>query len=199
MNISLALATVISWACTNNALRQSQDSNVEYFEGFLHAQTLIRLGSLRRVLPEKQTTDAGEIVEVTFEEVDPGPGKDYMYHPTIKTFLEETSLDPLASDKRMLVRWFATSLPSRVAMATGADSQGFVPNLLLKGFFCSASCPTSITITLKLQFKLALLPNPVQVFLSLPGRESPVSFFLTNKAPLITGKGRKHSAAQQLF
>jgi hypothetical protein len=63
-------------------------------------------------------------------------------------------------------------------MATGADSQGFVPNLLLKGFFCSASCPTSITIPLKLQFKLALLPNPVLGVI-----------FLTNKAPLITGKG----------
>jgi hypothetical protein len=109
MNISLASATVISWACTNNALRLSQDSNVEYFEGFLHAPTLIRLGSLRRVLPEKQTTDAGEIVEVTFEEVHPGPGKDYMYHPTIKTFLEETSLDPLASDKRMRVDYRGSS------------------------------------------------------------------------------------------
>jgi hypothetical protein len=42
------------------------------------------------VLPEKQVTDAGEIVEVTFEEVKPGPGKDYRCHPTIKTFLEET-------------------------------------------------------------------------------------------------------------
>jgi hypothetical protein len=39
-------------------------------------------------------------VEVTFQEVHPGPGKDYMYNPTIKTFLEETSLDPLVSDKR---------------------------------------------------------------------------------------------------
>jgi hypothetical protein len=35
---------------------------------------------------------------------------------------------------------------NKFAMATGANSQGFVPNLLLKGFFCSASCPTSITI-----------------------------------------------------
>jgi hypothetical protein len=36
---------------------------------------------------------------------------------------------------------------NKFAMATGgADSQGFVPNLLLKGFFCSASCPTSITV-----------------------------------------------------
>jgi hypothetical protein len=41
---------------------------------------------------------------------------------------------------------------NKLAMATGADSQGFVPNLLLKGCFCSASCPTSITLPLKLQF-----------------------------------------------
>jgi hypothetical protein len=52
---------------------------------------------------------------------------------------------------------------NKFAKATGADSQGFVPNLLLKGFFCLASCPTSITLPLKLQFKLALLPNPVHV------------------------------------
>jgi hypothetical protein len=100
LRISLASATVLSWACTNIARRQSQDSNVEYFEGFLHAPTLIRLESLRRVLPAKRTTDAGEIVEVTFEEVHPGTGKDHMYHSTIKTFLEETSLDLLVSDKR---------------------------------------------------------------------------------------------------
>jgi hypothetical protein len=55
------------------------------------------------VLPEKYTTDAGEIVEVTFEEMKPGPGKDYMCQPTIKTFLDETSLDPLVSDKRKRV------------------------------------------------------------------------------------------------
>ena len=46
--------------------------------------------------PEKQETDAGEILEAAFQEVKPGPGKDYMCHPTIKTFLEKTSLDPLA-------------------------------------------------------------------------------------------------------
>jgi hypothetical protein len=54
------------------------------------------------VLPERYTTDAGKIVEVTFEEVNPCPGKDYMCHPTIKTFLDKTSLDPLVSDKMKL-------------------------------------------------------------------------------------------------
>jgi hypothetical protein len=103
MDTALASATVISWACTNTARIQSQDPNGGHFEGFVHASTHIRLGSLRRVLPEKQTTDAGEIMDVTFEEVNPGPGKDYMYHPTIKTFLEETSLDLHISDKRKRV------------------------------------------------------------------------------------------------
>jgi hypothetical protein len=53
MEIALALATVISWACTNTACIQSQDSN---FEGFAHTSNHIRLGSLTRVLQEKQTT-----------------------------------------------------------------------------------------------------------------------------------------------
>ncbi len=46
----------------------------------MHAPTHIWLGTLRRVLLQKQITDASEIVEVTFKEVDPGPGKDYVYH-----------------------------------------------------------------------------------------------------------------------
>ena len=52
------------------------------------------------MLPEKQETDAGEIVEVAFQDVKPSPGKDYMCLPKVKAFLEKTSLDPLASDKR---------------------------------------------------------------------------------------------------
>ena len=66
----------------------------------MHASTNIRLGSLQRVLPEKQGTDAVEIVEVAFQDVKPGPDKDYMCHPTVKAFLEKSSLDPLALDKR---------------------------------------------------------------------------------------------------
>jgi hypothetical protein len=90
----------------NTARIQSQDSN---FEGFVHTSTHIWLGSLTpmtRVLQEKQNTGAGKIVEVTFEEV---PGKDYRYHPTIKTFLEETSFVPLISDKRQRVEYCGSS------------------------------------------------------------------------------------------
>ena len=75
----------------------------------MHASTEIRLGSLKRVLLEKQETDAGEILEAAFQEVKPGPGKDYMCHPTIKTFLEKTSLDLLASDKRKRVDYRGSS------------------------------------------------------------------------------------------
>ena len=100
---SLASALVISWAYANTARIESQYLNGVHIEGFVHASTHIRLGSLKRVLPEKHSTDAGEIMEAAFEKVKPGPGMDYMCHPTIEKFLEETSLDPLALDKRMRV------------------------------------------------------------------------------------------------
>ena len=44
-------------------------------------------------------SDTCEIVEVAFEEVNPGPGKDYMCQPTIKTFLDEILLDRLFQTK----------------------------------------------------------------------------------------------------
>jgi hypothetical protein len=47
-------------------------------------------------------------VNVTFEEVNPCSGKDYMYHPTIKTVLE-TSLDLHISDKRKRVDYRGSS------------------------------------------------------------------------------------------
>jgi hypothetical protein len=78
LDTALPTASLISWACTNISARiqtQHEDSNGKNFEGFCHALTLIRLGSLRRVLPNQTAADAGENVEVTFEEVKPGPGK----------------------------------------------------------------------------------------------------------------------------
>ena len=104
---SLPSGSVISWACVPPLA--SQDLNGMYLEGFVHASTPIRLGSLQRVLPEKLVTQAGEIMEAAFEEVKPGPGIHYMSHPTIKAFLEETSLNPLASDKRMRVDYRGSS------------------------------------------------------------------------------------------
>ena len=42
--------------------------------------------------------DVGEIIQAAsgFEDVHPTPGNDYIDHPSIQKFLEETSLDPLA-------------------------------------------------------------------------------------------------------
>jgi hypothetical protein len=106
---SLASASVISWASAETAQLESQDSTGMNLEGFVHASTLIRLGSLTRVLPEGLMTDAGEIIQVSFEEVKTGSGKHYMWHPAIKAFLEKTSLDPLASNKRLRVDYRGSS------------------------------------------------------------------------------------------
>ena len=114
LDTSLASASVISWACTNTAPFEFQDCDGVHLEGFVHASTIIRLGSLKHVFPEKQSTDAGEIVEAAFPDVKPCPCKDYMCHPTIKTFLEETSLDPLASDKRKRVDYRGSSTSNSV-------------------------------------------------------------------------------------
>ena len=51
------------------------------------------------MLPENRMMDAGEIIQVAFEEVNPGPCNDYMDHPSIQKFLDETSLDPLTPDR----------------------------------------------------------------------------------------------------
>ena len=70
---SLGAASVISWARANTARIQSQDLDSMHLEGFVHASTHIRLGMLKRVLPDNCLTYAGEIIQVVFEEVKPGP------------------------------------------------------------------------------------------------------------------------------
>ena len=71
-----------------------------YIESFVHASTAIWLGFLKSVSPENQMTDAGEIMQATFEVVPPDPGNDDIFRPTIKKFLDETSLDLLTVDKQ---------------------------------------------------------------------------------------------------
>ena len=65
LETSLPSASVISWAHANTARDRvdSQDLNSMYLKGFVHALTLIRLGSLKRVLQAKMVTEAGEIME----------------------------------------------------------------------------------------------------------------------------------------
>jgi hypothetical protein len=69
MGTAFASATVISWALTNTFRVLTHESIGEEIKGFVHASTLIRLGSLRRVFPENLSKDTGEIVEVAFKEV----------------------------------------------------------------------------------------------------------------------------------
>ena len=64
---------------------------------------------------ENQNTDAGEIVEAAFAEVKPGPGKDYMCHPTIKTFRERKRVDycGLSTSNSEIIRsltWFGRGI-----------------------------------------------------------------------------------------
>ena len=48
----------------------------------------------------KLVTDASKILQMTFDEVQHGPGNDYTYHHKIKKFFYETSLDPFTAEKR---------------------------------------------------------------------------------------------------
>ena len=92
---SSASESVISWACSQS---QSETSGTFRFDGFVHdgSSNQIRLTSLQRLLPEGKMTGAGEVIRTVFEEVHPGRGKNYMDCPKIRTFLQESSLDPLA-------------------------------------------------------------------------------------------------------
>ena len=74
----------------------------------MHNSTPIGLESLKDLFPENQKMNSGEIIHAAFHEVHPGR-KDYMNHPSIKKFLQETSLDPLASGKRERVDYCGSS------------------------------------------------------------------------------------------
>ena len=77
--------------CTSTAKQVSQDLDCVHLEGFIHNSTQILLGFLKSVLPENQMMDAGEIIQVAFEKVHPGPCNDNdMDHPQMQKFLYET-------------------------------------------------------------------------------------------------------------
>ena len=94
---SLSTVSVISWAACPDSNR-SENSGTQQYEGFVHdgSSNHIRMGTLKRVLPEKVVSEAVEIIQATFEEIHPGRGNHYAEHPIIKKYLEETTLDPLA-------------------------------------------------------------------------------------------------------
>ena len=100
--------SVVSWACASAAGLVAKDLECAHLEGFVHNSTPIGLESLKDLFPENQKMNSGEIIHAAFDEVHPGR-KDYMNHPSIKKFLQETSLDPLASGKRERVDYCGSS------------------------------------------------------------------------------------------
>ena len=58
----------------------------------------------KRVLLEKVVSDAVEITQTTFEEINPGRGNHYTEHPILKKYLEETTLHPLACSIKKRLR-----------------------------------------------------------------------------------------------
>ena len=88
MERGLSTVSVISWAaCPDSG---SENSGAQQYEGFVHdgSSNQIRMGSLKRVLPEKVMSDAIEIIQATFEEVHPGRGNHYAEHPILKSILK---------------------------------------------------------------------------------------------------------------
>ena len=107
--------SVISWAACPDSNR-SENSCTQQYEGFVHddSSNQIRMGTLKRVLPEKVVSEAVEIIQATFEEIHPGRGNHYAEHPIIKKYLEETTLDPLArSVKKRLSRLQRDNFPNQ--------------------------------------------------------------------------------------
>ena len=91
-------ASVISWACSQ---MQSEIPGTLRLEGFVHdgSSSQIRLTSLKRLLPEGRMTAAGQILQTMFEAIRPGSGRCYMDYPKIRTFLQDTTLDPQVNAK----------------------------------------------------------------------------------------------------
>ena len=102
---SLSTVSVISWAACPDS-NSSENSGTQQYEGFVHdgSSNKIRMGTLKRVLPEKVVSEAVEIIQATFEEIHPGRGNHYAEHPIIKKYLEETTLDPLACSVKKRLR-----------------------------------------------------------------------------------------------
>ena len=93
---SLSTVSVISWAASPKS--ESEYLGARRIEGFVHdgSSNRIRLGCLKRVMPEKPKSGTGEIIQAAFEAIHPGRGNAYTEHLIIKKYLEETTLDPLA-------------------------------------------------------------------------------------------------------
>ena len=100
-------ASDISWARSQT---ESETPGTPRLEGFVHdgSSNKITLNSLKRLLPEEEMTDAGEIIKTLFEEVKPGRGNNFKDCPKIRTFLKATTLN-LLEGKRLRVDFRGSS------------------------------------------------------------------------------------------
>ena len=100
-------ASEISWARSQT---ESEIPGTLRLEGFVHdgSSNKITLNSLKRLLPEGEMTDAGEIIKTLFDEVKPGRGNNFKDCPKIRTFLKATTLNPLEG-KRLRVDFRGSS------------------------------------------------------------------------------------------
>ena len=100
-------ASEISWARSQT---EPEIPGTLRLEGFVHdgSSNKITLNSLKRLLPEEEMTDAGEIIKTLFEEVKPGRGNNFKDCPKIRTFLKATTLN-LLEGKRLRVDFRGSS------------------------------------------------------------------------------------------
>ena len=84
MERSLWTVSVISWAACQKS--ESEHLGARRVAGFVHdsSSNRIRLGCLKRVLPEKPFSDTGEIIKAAFEAIHPGRGNTYTEYAIIK-------------------------------------------------------------------------------------------------------------------
>ena len=89
LETSLTSASMILWACADTTPLESQDSNCVILEGFVHALTKNRLGSLKRVLLKKLDTDAAKSWKRPFKRWSPAPARTTCVTPRSRHFLKK--------------------------------------------------------------------------------------------------------------
>ena len=102
----LGVADTITFTCSELSVTEPRTISVQ---GFVHGNGKIGECSLKQWLP---TNHIPELKEITFEAVHPGHGQldpRYRKHPTIKKFLDETSLEPSVVGNRLRFDFYGSS------------------------------------------------------------------------------------------
>jgi len=161
------------------------------FGGFVHdgSSSQIRLKSLKRLLPEGKTTDAGDVIKTFFEEVKPGRGNYYRDCPKISKFLQETTLEQIQQIEGKRLR-FDYRGSSEVFW-----KDGIYGNSLAKTWFWHGSMKCSDATQVEAIFRSELVANRQASSLGSAMSESVnetvnetvISFACSGSAPQATG------------